>query len=101
MSEARKCPRCEAAAILFLENDDGSVSKLGALSRVARDDGAEVLVCPRCGDREALYGYDPAQQIPLAEWLVSVERLLAEERALIEQWRRSPRAGRPEDPRSE
>ena len=58
---------------------------MGALSRVPRDDGAEVLVWPRCGEREALYGYDPAEQAALADWPVSVDQLLEEERVLIER----------------
>jgi hypothetical protein len=42
---------------------------------------------PRCGEREGLYGYDPAGQAPLADWPVSVDQLVAEERALIERMR--------------
>lgn len=72
-----RCPRCEAAAI---------VTGNGALSRVTRDDGAPVTVCDRCGQREGLYG-GAADQIQLAGWPVPVDRLLAEERCLIDLFR--------------
>jgi hypothetical protein len=75
MSEYRRCPRCWA--------DMFEVGR-GALSRTTRDeDGADVEVCSRCGARESLYGYDEANQVPLTEWPLSVDRLVEEERALI------------------
>lgn len=69
-----ECPRCEAAAFH---------TEHGALSRTTRDEGAPVEVCPRCGEREALYGRDPADQVPFVEWPVSLGRLVEEERALL------------------
>lgn len=77
-----RCPRCEAAL----------VTGVGALSRVTRDGGAEVLICDRCGQREGLYGREPAEQIPLDDWPVPVETLVAEEALLIRMFRESPLA---------
>ncbi len=64
-----RCPRCDATVVLDSDN---------ALSRTTRDDGAEILVCTRCGERESLYGYDAADQIPFTEWPVAVEILVRE-----------------------
>ena len=72
------CPRCEAAAII--------IGHTGALSRTTRDEGAAVTICDRCGERESLYGRRP-DQIPFVDWPVSIERLLAEEEALIRRVR--------------
>ena len=72
--EYRRCPRC--AASMF------EVGR-GGLSRTTRDDGPPVEVCSRCEARESLYGYDPADQIPLTEWPLSPEQLANEELELI------------------
>jgi hypothetical protein len=76
----QRCPRCHAA--LF------EVGK-GALSRTTRDGGAEIEVCPRCGTREGLYGYDPAKQPPITDWPLSPDVLGEEERRLIAQFQQS------------
>jgi hypothetical protein len=55
----------------------------GALSRATRDGGAGVEVCPRCGTREGLYGYDPERQPLLTDWPLSPELLAGEELRLI------------------
>jgi hypothetical protein len=70
----RECPRCEASAFRV---------GFGAESRVTRDGGATVEICSRCGERESLYGRNPLEQIPLADWPVPISQLLEEERALI------------------
>jgi hypothetical protein len=64
----------------------------GAVSRVTRDDGAEVEICPRCGEREALREAElpgAGAWPPLVDWPLSIEDLLDEERALLELRRRS------------
>jgi hypothetical protein len=65
------------------------VNGIGAVSRTTRDDGAEITVCPRCGEREAMSGDDPAGQVPFTAWPVEVEQLLWEEEALIRFYRAS------------
>ena len=57
------------------------------LSRTTRDEGARVEVCPRCGDREALYGYNPVNQVPLTDWPLSIVTLVQEERHLLTRYR--------------
>lgn len=83
-----RCPRCEAAVIL---------GRSGALSRVTRDGGAEIIICDRCGQREGLYGRDPANQIPITDWPVAVATLLEEEEHLIRSFRASEIAMLPAD----
>lgn len=83
-----ECPRCEAAVIR---------EGFGALSRVTRDEGAPVMVCDRCGERESLYGRDPAGQIPMTDWPVPVETLVTEEHVLITRFRESEFAVIPAD----
>jgi hypothetical protein len=80
MSERRRCPRCHAAMF--------EVGR-GALSRTTRDEGADVKVCPRCGERETLYGYDPIKAPPLTDWPLSAKRLADEEFNLISGDQRS------------
>ena len=72
--ELRRCPRC-AAGIFEVGR--------GASSRAIRDAGVVVEICPRCGERESLYGYDLAAQAPLTSWPLSVEHLVEEERILL------------------
>ena len=69
-----ECPRCEATAFHLGQ---------GALSRTTRGEGAPVEVCSRCGEREALYGRNPDDQIQLTDWPVSIDRLVEEERSLL------------------
>jgi hypothetical protein len=73
------CLRCEAAIF--------EIGK-GALSRTARDGGAPIEICPRCGTREGLYGHDAAKQPPFSKWPLSPETLADEERRLIAQFQR-------------
>lgn len=83
MGEAADSPSFDAApaaSCLFLPGH-------GGLSRTTRDEGAEVEVCPHCDEREAIYGYNPEEQILFSDWPVSVDRLLEEERVLIEWYR--------------
>jgi hypothetical protein len=56
-----------------------------ACSRVTRDEGADVYICARCGERESLAG----RAVPLVDWPISVDDLVAEERGLIERFRSS------------
>ncbi len=74
----QKCPRCQVNPTYPLEKN------LGPLSRVARDEGAEVIVCPDCGEREAhraLAGWEP---ISFADWPLSIDELLREDRLRYE-----------------
>ncbi len=87
---ARKCPRCEAGIIrTILDVATGEETEIGAVSRTTRDDGPAVLVCTRCGEREATYGHDPTKQVPLSAWPLEIDQLLAEERSLLEFDRRA------------
>jgi hypothetical protein len=45
-------------------------------------------VCARCGERERLYGDDPADQIPFTAWPIPVEQLVDEDFRLLEIKRR-------------
>jgi hypothetical protein len=74
----RRCSRCEAAPVLR-----------GALSRATRDDGAPIEICSRCGEREAIREADGADYISVTDWPLSVDDLVAEERALITSARSS------------
>lgn len=74
-----RCPRCTGPM----------PDHPGALSRATRDEGAEVLVCPRCGSREAMRDMHGWPRVPLTEWPVTIDELLREERALLEHERRS------------
>jgi hypothetical protein len=90
VTEPRKCPRCEAATIIGTDYTGETIGGTGlAASRVTRDGGADVMICSRCGERESLYGRDPARQIPLSDWPVSIDRLVEEERHLITRARDS------------
>jgi hypothetical protein len=53
---------------------------LGALSRETRDEGAEVDVCPMCGEHEALREIHGLRPTPLTSRPLSVEELLREDR---------------------
>jgi hypothetical protein len=75
----RPCPRCESAILV-----DGQ----GALSRVTRDEGADVEVCSRCSEREAWREALGWPEMPLTSWPVDVEELLREERILLTRYRR-------------
>jgi hypothetical protein len=87
MDTLRRCPRCEAAAINGTDYEGRTLGGGGlAVSRVTRDDGADVMICNRCGEREGLYG-EPENQIPLTAWPVPIDRLVDEERALITMFR--------------
>lgn len=71
--EPESCPRCAAAFI----------GDMPAGSRASyRGD-----ICSRCSEREALYGPNPAKQIPFTEWPLSMDVLLEEERRLLRQYR--------------
>jgi hypothetical protein len=86
----RKCPRCEAGVIrTILDVATGEETEIGTPSRTTRDDGPAVLVCTRCGEREATYGNDPTKQVPLSAWPLEIDQLLAEERTLLEFDRRT------------
>jgi hypothetical protein len=65
------------------------INGVGALSRTTRDDGAAIMICARCGERESLYGRDPANQVRYTEWPVHIDRLVEEERQLITFFRNS------------
>ncbi len=80
-STLRKCARCACSII-----DEFSAK---ALSRTTRDEGAAVMICTRCGERESLHGRDPAQHVPLVDWPVPVEDLVEEERLLLTRERMS------------
>lgn len=74
----------------------------GTLSRLTRDEGAPVEVCPRCDSRESVYGYDPRRHPPMTEWPLSPETLANEERALITAFQKAKMEVRyitPEDAR--
>jgi hypothetical protein len=92
--EVVRCPRCEAAFI-----------KLGpgvgrARSRATRDQGqADIFVCARCGEREALRESRLGEVIPFTEWPLSVDALLEEERLLIEIHRPAKRSSLEDDTR--
>lgn len=72
-----RCPRCNAAVIV-----PGSGTLEGALSRTTRDEGAEILVCNRCGTREA-HMEGVGRLAPITEWPLSVDALLDEERVVL------------------
>jgi hypothetical protein len=76
-----KCPRCDAA---FLE------PRSAALSRVA-----DVEICSRCGDREALYGRDGQ---PEEDWPLPLKTLDREEWHLLRRMRSDPDDDAPRDP---
>jgi hypothetical protein len=76
--EDEKCPRCQVNPAYPLGDN------LGALSRATRDGGAGVTVCPECGEREALSGV-----VPIDEWPLSIDALLAEDRVRYEWHRES------------
>ena len=80
--EFRACPRCRATTFAVDSNGFGRLR--GVLSRTSRDDGTPILVCARCGERESLYGDDPAAP-PVTEWPLPAERLAQEEERLIRQ----------------
>jgi hypothetical protein len=73
-----KCPRCAGAVI---------INGVGAISRATRGDGAPIIICARCGERESLYERDPARQIPFTAWPVDIETILAEEENVIHRYR--------------
>lgn len=77
--EDAKCPRCQINPAYPRGRN------LGALSRATRDGGPEVIVCPDCcGEREALAGV-----VPMGEWPLSIDALLAEDRVRYELHRNS------------
>jgi hypothetical protein len=69
-----KCPRCAVSPKYPLGGN------VGALSRVARDEGAEIIICPECGQREAMLRYVGQDPPTLTEWPLSIDQLLAEDR---------------------
>jgi hypothetical protein len=69
-----KCPRCAVSPKYPLGDN------IGAQSRVARDEGAEIIVCPECGQREAILLYVGQEPPNFTEWPLSVDQLLAEDR---------------------
>jgi hypothetical protein len=69
-----KCPRCAVSPQYPLGGN------VGALSRAARDEGAEVIICPECAQREAILRYVGQDPPNLTEWPLSIDQLLAEDR---------------------
>jgi hypothetical protein len=69
-----KCPRCAVSPRYPLGDN------IGALSRVVCDQGAEIIVCPECGQREAMLQYVGQEPPNFTEWPLSVDQLLAEDR---------------------
>jgi hypothetical protein len=84
------CPRCAAA---FVQPGAGPGR---ARSRATRDEGADIFVCSRCGEREERRESQLGQLISFADWPLAVDALLEEERLLIE-WYRSVELPPPDD----
>ena len=78
MSGTREWPaRCQRCLVVPPEG-------LLSVSRTTRDEGAEILVCNRCGKREAFAGL-----VPYADWPLSLDALLDEERVVLTAERES------------
>ena len=92
-----KCPRCEASLMSWVKGKDWP--EKAAMSRTSRnEDDAPIPVCSTCGEREAHAAERRAPTapetwrtgagIPLPpDWPLSIEELLAEDRACYEFWR--------------
>jgi hypothetical protein len=74
------CPRCEADWVVV--TDDPHPGQ--CLSRTTRDGGARVMVCDRCGGKEADYLFAGQPLVPMTEWPLDDDRFAAEE-----LWRRA------------
>ncbi len=75
----QKCPRCEVNPAYPRGNN------LGAVSVVTRDGmGGEVTICPDCGVREAHRQAQGWERIGSAEWPLSIDELLREDRLRYE-----------------
>ena len=71
------CPRCQARPVIH-----------AVLSRTTRDDGAEIDVCPHCGELEAIT--EAAGRLaPFAAWPLTPDRLADEERAFYKTMQRA------------
>jgi hypothetical protein len=79
-----KCPRCAVSPRYPLGGN------IGALSRVMRDEGAEIIVCPECGQREAMLQYVGREPPNFTEWPLSVDQLLAEDRVRYTLFQQAP-----------
>ena len=81
-ADAVKCPRCETEWIM-VETIQAGGGPEAAFSRTSRNENdALILVCSRCGQREA--HADPWGDVkPPTSWPLSIDELVAEERGLL------------------
>jgi hypothetical protein len=89
-TQSRKCPRCEATVPLYEPTSGAAVPIHMRMcpSRVNREGGREYFVCPRCEQREMLYGYDPDDHFTPEDWPVPIDILVEEERRLLTLYRK-------------
>lgn len=75
----QKCPRCHVNPAYPQGNDRGAVSVVTHGTR-----GGDITICPDCGAREAHRAAAGWEPIGSAEWPLSIDELLREDRLRYE-----------------